>query len=420
MDRCFPAWITVVVAIGLGLLVGLVAIIPTPTIYAAYLNTSPLQTNPLQTSRLQPAFLPSSQSRLDVSPITGATDIVIGDDVWPLAISAPTLTTPANGATVTNTHRPMFDWLDVSGAVSYTLQITGEYNFTLSAQAASVEITTSVSSYTPAQNLPNSVYTWTVQAHNGGQVSGYAAPYTFTLQTPWRAFLPFVQKSPACPATSGAGFGVIPIEGGPARDHLPHLHGYLNLSLRGYSVTNAPKSLVDYAGSPDASAPQLDGLFNPDNYPGISAVYRVNSWDWGGGDGYPGGPITDWPVTMLGLPTTFGQAIYIPERVPEIYGGGYKAMVLYAEEKRITIVYTRRDTVADGYTVHIENVCVDPNLLAGYRAQLDGQGWHTNNLPALRSNQALGTAFGSEIQVVIRDKGSFMDPRSRLDWWKAY
>ena len=96
-------------------------------------------------------------------------------------------------------------------------------------------------------------------------------------------------------------------------------------------------------------------------------------------------------------------------------------MVLYAEERRITLGYTRRDSVATGYAVHIEDVCVDPNLLALYQAQTDSDGWHnTGYLPALRNNEALGTALDNEIKVAIRDNGAFMDPRSRKDWWQGY
>jgi len=109
------------------------------------------------------------------------------------------------------------------------------------------------------------------------------------------------------------------------------------------------------------------------------------------------------------------------KRLSQIFGGGYKAMVLYAEQTRITLAYTRQDSVIPGYTVHIENVCVDPNLLSLYKAQTGADGWHvTGNLPALRNDQALGTALNMEIQVAIRDKGSFMDPRSAKDWWDGF
>ncbi len=97
-------------------------------------------------------------------------------------------------------------------------------------------------------------------------------------------------------------------------------------------------------------------------------------------------------------------------------------MVLYAEEQRLTLGYTRQDTVAGGYAVHIENICVDPTLLALYRSRVTPQGWRLSPpmLPALRNNQALGIALSNEIQVAIRDRGAFMDPRSRKDWWPGY
>jgi len=137
--------------------------------------------------------------------------------------------------------------------------------------------------------------------------------------------------------------------------------------------------------------------------------------------GHAGSPITTWPVTLIEFPTAFGDAIYSPERGPEIYGGGYTAMVLYAEEQRITLKYTRDDNVVGGYAAHLENVYVDPNLLALYRAQTDSAGWHvTGRLPALRNNRQLGTAFTGGVKVAIRDTGAFMDPRSRKDWWVGY
>ena len=38
-------------------------------------------------------------------------------------------------------------------------------------------------------------------------------------------------------------------------------------------------------------------------------------------------------------------------------------------------------------------------------------------LPALRPDQPLGRARGTEVYVAIRDTGSWMDPRVRKDWW---
>jgi hypothetical protein len=158
----------------------------------------------------------------------------------------------------------------------------------------------------------------------------------------------------------------------------------------------------------------------------LQAVYRVNQWLWepnecgGQAHGCPGAAIADWPVTLIGLTTTAGEAIYPPGRRAEIYGGGYIALVLYAAERGITLGYTRRDSVAAGYVIHLENVCVDPNLLALYRAQHNTAGWRIGNrLPALRNQQALGVALGDELLVAVRDNGNFLDPRSRKDWWQG-
>ena len=240
----------------------------------------------------------------------------------------------------------------------------------------------------------------------------------------YTVFLPVVVKNPIpeCPTYSSQTYNLIPVDGDPA-DHPDYLHGDLNLLLRGYSEVSEVLSLVDYSGGIDSNAPQLAGLFEPNRFPGITSTHRVNDWIWGCNppDGCRGPALTNWPVTLAGLSTTPGENISIPARGPEIYGGGYIVMVLYAEERRITLGYTRRDTVAYGYAVHLEDVCVDPNLLALYRSQVDADGWRsTNYLPALRNNETLGTALNTEIKVSIRDQGEFMDPRSRKDWWQGY
>ncbi len=225
-----------------------------------------------------------------------------------------------------------------------------------------------------------------------------------------------------CPATSTAAYNLIPFLPAPGQPRPDVLHGDLNLSLRGYSPTSAALRLVDYAGGADPNAPQLAGLLEPDAFPGISSAYQVNHWDWGCGEhGCPGSAITDWPVTLMGLNPQPGQPLHIPNRAPEIYSGGYRALVLYAEETRLTLGFTRDDSVAFGYAVHLENLCVDPNLLALYRAQQTAAGLRaTGRLPALRENQPLGVAGSSEVLVAIRDRGAFMDPRSRKDWWPGW
>ena len=162
--------------------------------------------------------------------------------------------------------------------------------------------------------------------------------------------------------------------------------------------------------------PQLAGLFADGRTPNVIKTYAVYDWDWG--TGQQGALLSTWPVTLMGLETSEGELIHLPDRNGgDIYQGRFKAIVIYAENNFITLKYTREDDVVQGYTIHIENVCVDPDLVALYR-QGDDEG--RTALPALAARQAFGIALGNEIRVAIRDVGTFMDPRSRKDWWVGH
>lgn len=212
-------------------------------------------------------------------------------------------------------------------------------------------------------------------------------------------------------------YEAIPVDG-PPTDRPAAQHGDLNLALRGYTVTVAALNLVDYNGDTDVDAPQLSGIYTTPHLPNLVATYQVHDWDWNcSPQGCRGNPITDYPVTLLELATSPNEPLFIPTRGPEIYPGGYKALVLYAEATRLTLVYTRHDTVAGGYAVHLEDIRVDPGLLALYQSA-DAAGRH--NLPALRNGQRLGFANGNSLKVALRDTGSFLDPRSHKDWWQGY
>jgi hypothetical protein len=92
-------------------------------------------------------------------------------------------------------------------------------------------------------------------------------------------------------------------------------------------------------------------------------------------------------------------------------------VALYAEANRLTLAYTRDGSVAQGYVVHLEQICVDPLLVQRYTAaDRDGR-WQ---LPALRHDQSLGVARTTEVRLAIRDRGTFLDPRSRKDWWRGF
>jgi hypothetical protein len=127
-----------------------------------------------------------------------------------------------------------------------------------------------------------------------------------------------------------------------------------------------------------------------------------------------GQPITKFDVTLVEMGTTPGEKLYPPGRDNEITKD-FLVLVLYAEQFRLTFAYTREDTPADGYLVHVENLCVDPNLLALYE-EMNAAG--RDPLPALRGNDSIGIAHGNTLLVAVRDSGSFMDPRSAKDWWQ--
>jgi hypothetical protein len=224
-------------------------------------------------------------------------------------------------------------------------------------------------------------------------------------------YLPLINK-PECQPIPNESYSTVSVNPPPA-DQPAQEHADLNLALRGYELTDAFKGLVVYNGGGEANAPQLPGLFVDDRTGTFSNVYQVYDWDWG--CNCRGELLTDWPVTLAGLEVATGETIHVPDSGYTI-GSGYEVLVLYASIERITLKYTRDDNVISGYTLHVENVCVDPSLMALYQeSNSTGRG----QLPALRPGQAFGRARGPEIGVAIRDNGTFLDPRSRNDWWRG-
>ncbi len=191
-------------------------------------------------------------------------------------------------------------------------------------------------------------------------------------------------------------------------------HADLNLALRGYITTTATLGLVDIGGGSDANAPQLYNLFQDTRTPTFTVAYRVYDWNWA--CNCRGAPLTTWDVTLAGMATTKDEIIRVPGSGYDIgrLPNGFEVMVLYAAPNRVTLKYTREDNVVSGYTVHIENICVEPTLLSLYNT-MNAAG--RASLPALYAGQGIGRAVGNQIGVAIRDTGQFMDPRSRKDWW---
>jgi hypothetical protein len=215
-----------------------------------------------------------------------------------------------------------------------------------------------------------------------------------------------------CAPIPGTRYGDLSVNG-RATDRPAAAHPDLNLAIRGWQPGGAGQSLVDYGGHTDSRAPDLRGLL-PGRLGGevaFSSVHQVFDWLWS--ENRRGGPIADWPVTLAGLATTRGQPVHVPGSGYDI-GEGKRVLVLYATTERVTLKYTRDDNVVYGYTLHLENVCVEPALRALYeRHDRSGRG----RLPALAAGEPIGRATGAELLLAVRDTGRFMDPRSRKDWW---
>jgi hypothetical protein len=225
-------------------------------------------------------------------------------------------------------------------------------------------------------------------------------------------YLPLIARGETCQPIPGESYDTLAVPP-PPTDRPAEEHADLNLALRGYELTGAYKGLVDYSGAGDPGAPQLIGLFADKRAPTFNSVYQVYHWDWN--CNCRGALITNPEVTLAKLDVASDETIHVPDSGYTL-GSSYEVLVLYASTRRITLKYTPDDNVVSGYTLHVENVCVEPSLLALYQAWNNaGRG----RLPALRPGQAFGRALDNPIGIAIRDNGAFMDPRSRKDWWQG-
>lgn len=231
-----------------------------------------------------------------------------------------------------------------------------------------------------------------------------------------RAWLSICLSTSGCQPIAGVSYADTPAGGYPSGDPPAAIHPDLNLSMRGWEPnTSAYLGLVEYNGSTDSRAPQLVGLFSDRRVPTFIAAYRVYDWNWS--TNRRGALLTQYPATLIGLAATRGETVHVPASGYTIGDtAGFEVLVLYADEDSITLKYTREDNVVQGYTVHLEGLCVEPRLLALYQRN-DAAG--RARLPGLVEYQALGRARSHEVLVAIRDNGTFMDPRSRKDWWQS-
>lgn len=247
-----------------------------------------------------------------------------------------------------------------------------------------------------------------------------------------RAYLPIVVGPPAfsCATTSTNSYisGTVyqfdtdnPVR--PAYNHADK-----NISLRGYTANNDPNTaweLVNYGSDDPTQPPQLATLFSPNRVPAFAGIFQIHHWNWqpSPNPGSRADAITTPPVTAVSFTLTPGETLYTPTSGYDI-GGGQEAVVIFADADTIALHYTREDTAARGYTIHIDNICTDPNLLALYNT-LDAANGPRNqypspsyNLPTLAAGQPFGTTGLGNMVVAITDTGTFQDPRSCNEWWQ--
>jgi hypothetical protein len=93
-----------------------------------------------------------------------------------ISLPAPTLVSPANLA-IGVALRPTFHWYPVSGATSYTLQVSTSSTFS----TFLVNIKIASTSYIPTKNLPsNRVLYWRVLAAGAVGSSNWSSIFMFT------------------------------------------------------------------------------------------------------------------------------------------------------------------------------------------------------------------------------------------------
>ena len=149
----------------------------------------------------------------------------------------------------------------------------------------------------------------------------------------------------------------------------------------------------------------------------FTTTYTIHHWDWQ--CNCKGQLLENEHLKLVGIVTTPGEAIYILPRETALFEdeeAEYFAVVLYASDDSLTFLYHLAGNISQGYTVHYLGLKTDPNLVKLYQQSVDQQNVG-NALPGLTLNMPVGVAT-DELIVAIRENGTFLDARSRKDWWE--
>lgn len=182
-----------------------------------------------------------------------------------------------------------------------------------------------------------------------------------------------------------------------------------NIYIRGFDCEQAVSSLGSIGGPIDRNAPRAYTALNRDkSQVKISHTYKVRDWNWNSNTR------GNWlSARGLGLQTIKDQLVHTPMTTSAYRPGGMQAFVLHATPTSIALKYTQEDNVVFGYTIHLTGLCVDSNLIQLYKQNLAG-----TNRVYLSPFQVVGKSLGREVQIYIRDTGSFMTPIHANHWWQ--
>jgi hypothetical protein len=267
----------------------------------------------------------------------------------------------------------------------------------VTAPAPSVAIPTAVAIGTPAGEESSSPQAAAIAPSTPQTETGQTSTDTIAAAEQAQAFVP--------PATSSNSYELIPIKG-ERESRPPDEHPDLNLKLREPVPSQVDPGLVEISGSGiDPDAIKLSSVFDPKD---IIGTYAIHDWDWASNS--IGNLLPEDQAVLIELRTTPGEPIFIPKKKQDIYGGDYYATVLYASEDSLTFIYDNVGNVTTGYTVHYVGLHTDPNLLKLFRESKGSE------LPGLTLDTPVGVA-SDKLLVAVRDKGTFMDARSKKDWW---
>jgi hypothetical protein len=104
--------------------------------------------------------------------------------------SAPNLLSPDDGSS-TSDDTPTFTWSSVSGATSYSIQVSTSSTFS----TLEINETTSDTSYTPGSPLPAGTHYWRVRASNTCGDGPWSSTWSVIVVAPtYTSYIPLVLK----------------------------------------------------------------------------------------------------------------------------------------------------------------------------------------------------------------------------------